>query len=234
MTLYGRVDNSTDDPLNISVRGMTEQLYLMNVYTDNIAYGNTPGYQRKIPVVTTFAEHLGWQGVDIATDTSIGQNYRTGHVLDVALSSKGYFQKLQSDGRVELTRDGRFQLDKEGNLLSVDKMPVLSRDGVPIKLPTIPDQMNRIKINQDGWIEVINPQAGTSDKIAQIGVAMQNGDKLAKPEMHQGFVEASNVFMYEEPIGLVPPRRNFAANRQIFLMHSQSLTRLIQEMGRTQ
>jgi flagellar basal-body rod protein FlgF len=234
MTLYGRADYYYQDPMEISVRGMTEQIYLMNTYTDNIAYGETPGYQKKIPVVTSFAEKLGWRGVDFVTDTNLGQSYRTDEPLDVSLTSKGYFQKLHKDGRVELTRDGRMRLDKEGNLLSTDKMPMLSREGKPIQLPFVPNKLDQIKIQEDGWIEIINPVTATSTKVAQIGVASESGSLLDKVEVRQGFVESSNVFLYSELVGLVPPRRNFAANRQIFLTQSQALTRLIQEMGRTQ
>jgi flagellar basal-body rod protein FlgF len=233
MTLQGYVLYE-NDPMTVAVRGMTMQINILSYYTENIAHADTPGYQRKLPVINSFAEHLGMKGVDTVTDTSVGRIHKTLRPLDFALNTKGYFQKLQADGRVELTRDGRFRLDKDGNLLSNDFMPVLSRQGQPIRLPFAPDKLDRIKVKEDGWIELLNPTTGETVRVAQIGVASQDGSLADEINIQQGHVEASNVFLHEEFVGLVPPKRNFQANRQIFMTQSQALTRLIQEMGRAQ
>jgi flagellar basal-body rod protein FlgF len=233
MTLSGSV-SYYDDPMTISVRGMNQAIYTMGFYTENIAYADIPGYQRKVPVVTTFAEQLGFNGVDKMTDTSVGRIHSTLRPLDFALNTKGYFQKLKSDGQVQLTRDGRFKLDNTGTLLSDDNLPVLSRQGTPIKLPFIPDQLDRIKVNPKGWVMVQDPTSGETIKVAQMGIAASNGTMADDVDLRQGYVEESNVFLHEEFVGLVPSRRSFQANRALFLTQSQALTRLIQEMGRTQ
>lgn len=233
MTLEGRVTYQ-NDPMTISVRGMTTQIHLLSFHTDNIAFADTPGYQRKQAAITSFAEHLGVKGIDSVTDTAVGRIHKTLRPLDFALNGKGYFQKMHGDGRVELTRDGRFRLDKEGNLLSNDFMPILSRQGTRIKLPFAPDKLERIKVKEDGWIEVLNHLTGETVRVAQIGVAAQDGSLADEVNIQQGHVEASNVFLHEEFVGLVGPKRNFQANRQIFLTQSQVLSRLIQEMGKAQ
>lgn len=233
MTLEGRVSYE-HDPMTISVRGMTTQIYLLSFYTDNLAYADIPGYQRKVPVITSFAEHLGINGIDKATDTSIGRIHSTLRPLDFALNTKGYFQKLQADGSVELTRDGRFKLDKTGRLLSNDGLPILSRQGTPIQLPFIPDKPDRIKVKPDGWITIVDPQSGKTHQVAQLGIAISDGKLADEVDVRQGFVEESNVFIHEEFVSLVGPKRNFQANRAMFLTQSQALTRLIQEMGRSQ
>jgi flagellar basal-body rod protein FlgF len=231
MTLEGRVTN-IDDPMTISVRGMLTVVRLVEFHTNNIAYADTPGYQRKKAVITSFAEHLGPKGVDTAIDTSIGRIHNTLRHLDCALNTPGYFQKLHKDGRVEITRDGRFRLDKEGNLLSVDHMPILSSQGTPIKLPFVPDKLDRIKIKVDGTIELLNPADGKTERVAQLGIAAQDGTILTDVDIRQGHVEESNVFLHEEYTGLVG--QGFQANRQMFLTQSQVLSRLIQEMGKAQ
>lgn len=234
MTLEGRVTYD-QDPMTIAVRGMTTQLHLLTYYADNIAYANTAGYQRKVPVTTTFAEHLGIHGIDTVTDTSVGRINATGRPLDFALNTKGYFQKLQADGRVDLTRDGRFRLDKTGRLISDDGLPVLSRQGKPIQFPFIPNDLQKqVKVQPDGWIDVLNPATLETVRVAQIGVAQQDGTMASDVDIRQGHSEDSNVFLHEEFVGMVGPRRNFQANRQMFLTQSQVLSRLIQEMGRTQ
>ncbi len=218
----------------IAVRGMSQQIHLMSYYTDNIAYADVPGYQRKVPVTTSFAEHMGMKAVDTVNDTSVGRIYNTLRPLDLALNTKGYFQKLQADGRIELTRDGRMRLDKTGTLMSTDNLPILSREGKPIRFPVIPDKLENIRINPEGVIEVLNPLAKTTQVVGQIGIASEDGSLTDEVDVRQGHIEASNVFLHEEFVAIVGPKRNFQANRQMFLTHSQVLSRLIQEMGRAQ
>lgn len=233
MTLKGSISFDAD-PLVTSVKGMTMQVGLFNVYTDNIGFADTPGYQRKIPVVNTFAEQLGMKGVDIVKDTSVGRIHHTTQPLDMALNTPGYFQKLMADGRVEMTRDGRTKINKDGVLVSNDDLPILSRQGTPIVFKTVPSDLKHVKISTDGWIEVLNPTTLKSEKIGQVGVATEKGDLASDVEIRQAYVEESNVFLHEEFVGMVVPKRAFQANRQLFLTTSQVLSRLIQEMGRAQ
>ncbi len=233
MVLEGRV-TYTDDPMTVSVRGMTTNIQLMTYYADNIAYADTPGYQRKVPVVTSFADQLGFKGIDTVTDTSVGRIHSTTRPLDCALNTKGYFQKMHEDGRIDLTRDGRFKLDKDGYLLSNDNMKILSRQGTPIKMPFAPDTLERIRIKPDGWVSILNPETGKTEQVAQLGIATTDGSLADEVDVRQGFVEESNVFLHEEFVGMVIPKRAFQANRQIFLTASNALSRLIQELGRAQ
>jgi flagellar basal body rod protein FlgG len=233
MTLFGRVSHY-DDPMGIALRAMSMQMQILNTHADNIAYADTPGYQRKIPVVTSFAETLGLKGLDTTVDTSVGKIRYTQRALDVALTSKGYFQKLMPDGRVELTRDGRFKLNAKGVLLSEDNLPILSQSGKPMTLPFVPEDLKNLKIKANGQIQLIDARSGQIAELGSLGIATENGSPSSQFEVRQGYEELSNVFMHEEAISLVGPRRNFQANRQIFLTQSQVLSRLIQEMGRTQ
>ena len=232
--LQGRVTYS-EDPMTVSLRGMTSQLHTLNIAVENIAYADVPGYQKKEAVVTTFAEHLGFKGINKVVNTEAGRVTPSGKTLDLALITKGYFQKLQKDGSVELTRDGRFKLDKAGNLLSENDMPILSRQGMPINLGEIPNNnLSAVKIQRDGTIEVIDTPNNTTRIAGQIAVASEDGLPLDEVDMRQGYIEASNVFLHEEFVAVVSPRRIFEANRQIFQIQSQALSKLVQELGRSQ
>lgn len=221
-----------NDPMAISLRGMNLQIKFVQCATENLANTDIPGYQRKIPVVTTFANQLGYKGVDTQIDTTVGRLHDTRRPLDTAINGEGYYQKLSPTGSVELTRDGRFRLDKDGYLLSTDQKPILSRQGSKIKFPFIPARLENIKIKPDGWIEAIDPSTQVATKVAQLGVASQQGKIVENTDIRQGFVEESNVLIYEEYANLVG--QGIQANRQMFLTHSQNLSRLIQELGRTQ
>lgn len=233
MTLSGRVTYH-NDPMHIAVQGMTTQIHLLKIHTDNIAFADIPGYQKKAPVITSFTQFMGKRGISKATNTEIGRIHKTDRPLDLALASKGYFQVKLQDGQVKLTRDGRFRLDEKGNLLSIIGEPVLSKQGVPIRLAHVPADLKEIKIHPDGWIEALNPETGKIEKMAQVGVASEDGTFADEVHIRQGFSESSNVFLHEEYVGIVPAKRNFQANRQVFLIQNQLLSKLIQDLGRAQ
>ena len=100
MVLKGYV--YANDGLTISMKAMHTQMAMLNVHTDNIANYAVPGYQKKEPVVTSFAEYLGPNAEDAATNTDIGRLRRTGQPLDLSLNSKGYFQRLSATATLVL------------------------------------------------------------------------------------------------------------------------------------
>lgn len=224
-----------NDGLTISIKAMHTQMSLLNVHTDNIANYGVPGYQKKSPVLTSFAEVLGPNAVDTATNTEIGRLRRSGYPLDVALNTKGYFQKLNAYGGVDLTRDGRFQLDKNGYLKALDGKRILSASGLPIRLPYIPDNLEKeLKINANGEILIYNTVKGNVTSVATLGVANEQGSAASEVDVKQGYVEDSNVMLQDEYMAIMPLRREFEANRQMFIVQNDNLSRMIQELGRTQ
>lgn len=235
MRLFGQVSYA-DDPMNISLQGMSMQIKALAIHSDNMALADIPGYQRRVPVFTTFIEQLGQRGLNETIDTQVGRLFYTDQPLDLALATRGSFQCLEPDGRIQLSRDGRFHLDKDGYLLTVENKRVMSKSGQPIKFPYIPYDMSQVVIEQSGLIRVReNPQANQKAvTVGQIAIAAEDGGHLDKVDIRQRHVEFSNVFLHEEYVAVVPYRRNFQANRQIFLLQSQALSKMIQELGRAQ
>ncbi len=224
-----------NDGLTISIKAMQTQMSVLNVHTNNIANYAVPGYQRKEPVVTSFVEFLGPNAVDQATNTEIGRLRRSGNPLDVALASKGYFQRLNAKGTIELSRDGRFQLDKNGDLRSLDNLQILGADGTPIHFSIIPQDLEKsVKISPNGDINVYNERTGKVVSMGRFGVANETGSVANKVDVKQGYVEDSNVMLQQEYMALMPVRREFEANRQMFILQNDSLSRMIQELGRAQ
>lgn len=223
------------DGLGISIRSMMTQMSILNIHTDNIANYGVPGYQRKDPVVTSFAEYLGPDAVDKATSTEVGRVRNSGYPLDFALNTEGYFQKVNGQNGVELTRDGRFKLDKDGFLLSLDDKKILSASGSPIQLTYIPQDIEKhFKVSQNGEIKIFDPDKGEIVFSDTIGVASKDGTLTRDVDVRQGHVEDSNVILQKEVVQMMPLRRQFEANRQLFLIQSDALSRTIQELGRAQ
>lgn len=234
MVLEGKI-NYVGDGLSVSTRAMVTQLAVINVHTDNISNFGVPGYQRKDPVVTSFAEYLGPNAVDKVTSTEIGRIRQSGNPLDFALNTKGYFQKLNTNGSVELSRDGRMKLDKDGTLCALDGKKILSNTGIPLKFSLIPaNPAGQVKVSADGMVTVYDPSTGKTLPMGKIGVVSEEGSAAAEVDLKQGYVEDSNVYLQNEFVSVIPLRRNFEANRQLFILQSDGLSRMIQELGRTQ
>jgi flagellar basal body rod protein FlgG len=150
--------------------------------------------------------------------------------LDIALANKGYFQ-IQTPNGVKLTRDGRFKLDKEGNLLSLEDFPVLSDSGMPIKLPVIPENIDKVQVDSKGKISVYDKHTNQLTYAGILGVVDANGVAVLDPDVKQGYNEYSNVALQNEFLKIKPVVNNFEANRQIFIIESNNLQKVISQLG---
>lgn len=190
------------------------------------------GYQRKDIVVSSFAEHIGTHALSTAIDDQVGRISTTGNPLDLALGNKGYFQYQSPDG-IKLTRDGRFKVDVDGYLLTADNDKLLSNAGVAIKLNTAPEKLEDIKINRNGDVRVLDKKTGRLEYAGTISVVTDKGLAVLEPNIKQGYNEYSNVSMNSEVLELVPVKRNFEANRQMFILQNNNLSKAISELGRS-
>ena len=150
--------------------------------------------------------------------------------LDISMANKGYFQ-IQTPEGVRLTRDGRFKLDKQGNLLDLEDNAVLSDAGMPIKLPVVPDNPAEVVVNSKGRISVYNKEDGTLIDAGYLGIVDSNGIAVLNPDVKQGYNEHSNVVLQNEFLAVKPVVRTFEANRQIFLIESSNLQKVISQLG---
>lgn len=230
MRLQGGVSLSKSG-LGMSISAMHQQMQLMAIGSENIVGFDKVGYQRKEPVVSSFAEYIGIHAISTAVDDSVGRIAVTESPLDCALSEKGYFQLMHKDGTIELTRDGRFHLDKEGYLLGVLGQKVLSSAGEPIKFSNMPSELKDVKIAKDGTISVFNANTRKMDFMGQIAVVSAEGALVSEPCVEQQCLEYSNVSLQQEAIEMLPVRKNFDANRAIFMLQNSKLAKAIQELG---
>lgn len=230
MRLQGGVSLSKSG-LGMSISAMHLGMEMMGIGSENITGSDKVGYQRKEPVVSSFAQYIGVHALSTAVDDQVGRIIVSQSPLDVALSEKGYFQLLHNDGTIELTRDGRFHLNKEGELLSVKGHKVLSAGGEPIVLPKMPDELKDVKISKDGSVAVFDGSTRKMLDAGKIAVVSSEGALVTEPCVEQQCLEYSNVSLQQEFMELVPVKRNFDANRQLFMLQNSKLSRAIQELG---
>jgi len=219
------------DGIQSTVGGMSLIQKMVGVLKDNVAGFNKVGYQRNVPIVSSFAEYLGPHGVSVNKKEEVGKIKITQKPLDVALGSEGYFQ-VQTENGVNLTRDGRFSLDKEGYLLNLQGEKVISSEGVPLKLKTLPKNLDDIRIDKSGEISYKAPDSFDILKGGQISVVSAEGERLADVNIKQGYVEQSNVTLPEEIFSMMTLRRDFTANKELFRVQNEILTKTLQELGR--
>ncbi len=230
MKLHGGI-RFQGDGITSSVSAMVLGQEIVGILKDNMAGYNKVGYQRKVPVVSSFAEFIGPHALSVNKDEEVGRIKITKNPLDVVLGTEGYFQ-VQTENGIKLTRDGRFKLDKNGNLLTIQDHSVLSRDGVPIKFKKIPRKLSDIKINDNGLVQFADPESLKIHDIGFISAVSSDGSRLKNVNIKQGYVEQSNVVLHEEIYNLITLRRAFTVNTETLKLQNEALTKTLQKLGK--
>ena len=219
-----------ENGLKTAIRAMQVQTALMANVSDNVNGFDKVGYQRKEAVVSSFTEFLGVDGLSTVVDDTVGRLSMTDNRLDLAMASKGYFQIQTPDG-IRMTRDGRFKVDVDGNFLDLEGNQVLSNTGVPIKFDIIPKSPKDVVVNTRGAISVLDRKTKKLKHVANLGIVDQNGAGIINPQVQQGYSEFSNVAFQNEFMSLMPVKRTFEANRQMFLIENSNLQKTISQLG---
>lgn len=219
-----------ENGLKTAIRAMQVQTALMSNVSDNVNGFDKVGYQRREPVVSSFTEFLGVDGLSTVIDDTVGRISMTDNPLDLAMATKGYFQIQTPDG-VRMTRDGRFKIDVNGNFLDLEGNQVLSNTGVPIKFNILPESPKDVVVNTRGAISVLDRKNKKLKHIANLGIVDSNGVGIVNPQVQQGYSEFSNVALQNEFMSLLPIKRNFEANRQMFLIENSNLQKAISQLG---
>lgn len=219
-----------ENGMTAALRAMHVQSEILGMINENVAGFDKIGYQRREPVVSSFTEYIGVHGLSQTVDDQPGRIMVSKNPLDITMANKGYFQVQTPEG-VRLTRDGRFKLDKLGNLLDLEDNHVLSDAGMPIQLPIVPDNAAEVVINTKGKIGVYDKTTGGLIDAGYLGIVDSNGMAVLNPDVKQGYNEHSNVVIQNEFLAIKPVVRNFEANRQIFLIESTNLQKVISQLG---
>ena len=229
MTVIGGIKYSEKGMVQ-NIRAMRMQTVLMGITNENVTGFDKVGYQRKIPVVSSFAEYIGEDAISTTVDDSVGRLGLTDNPLDVALAEKGYFQILTKDG-IKLTRDGRFKMDKDGSILSLEGDKVLTNMGTPLVLPVVPEKLSDISIDLNGIVRVLNNKTRKFETAGTLSVVTQEGRAVVEPNVRQGYNEYSNVSMQTEFMQAMMYPKTFEANRQLYQIQNSNLQRAIQSLG---
>ena len=68
-------------------------------------------------------------------------------------------------------------------------------------------------------------------KLLISGIVDKEGTLADETDVRQGYIESSNVRSETEVMDLVPMKRNFQANRQMFITQNNMLNKTIQSLS---
>jgi len=184
-------------------------------------------------------------------DSSQGELEPTGNPLDVAIEGRGYFA-VDDHGETRLTRNGQFAVDREGNLILANEngQAVLDNQRRPIKLAP---GGGGVAVGADGTVT----QHG--EPVARVGVfdvtdparLVKQGATLLRPgnqelldatdptatngataTLHPEFLERANVDPATELAALMDTQRQLEANANMIRYQDQTLSKLVNEVGK--
>ncbi len=229
----------------IALSGAVLKRRNMDIFAQNIANVNTPGYKKErisfkdyiVPVDNK--RDLADDGRVMADlsksiiDFSSGTIQRTGNALDLAINGEGFF--ALEEGRY--TRNGNFMISSDGYLATKEGVKVLG-DGGPIAV-----QGRSIDISPSGEVlvdevpvgkvKIVNfPDNGVLKKLSGGMFATAETGEEGNSEISQGFLEQSNVNAIQEMVQMLASTREFESYQKIIHSFDEASSKTINELGK--
>jgi len=204
----------------------------LRTVSQNVSNSSTPGYRAMSETQTA-----GSTRAEDRISMRAGSLMSTGRALDLAITGNGFFAVSTAQG-LRYTRDGRFQLKADGTLATAAGDPVLGADG-PLVLPG-----GSVSIGADGKVS-----AG-KDTIARLRVVSFEDPTRLQPQggglysseadgnaakgfqVHQGYLEGSNVDVSGELVNIIGLTRHLEAVQHGVMAYDQMLGSGINEIGK--
>ncbi|HEX04780.1 MAG TPA: flagellar basal-body rod protein FlgG [Bacteroidetes bacterium] len=170
----------------------------------------------------------GVKPVAIEKNFSQGSPSQTGNMLDMSIEGEGFFQIMRPDASIAYTRNGNFSVSPDGRIVNSDGY-LLEPEII------IPQDALEITIDREGYVFAKMWGDTESTEVGQIELARFTNPTglramgqtlfketeasgiriLANPgqegfgEVHQGYLEASNVQVVEEMVDMIIAQRAY-------------------------
>lgn len=165
---------------------------------------------------------------------SQGAMLQTSNPLDVAIEGSGFIPVQRPSGEIAYTRAGAMKLDAQGRLVTTDGLPVEPNINIPANA-------TQVNISSDGTVSVVQPGSSAPNSVGQLQLATfpnnaglsalghnlfeataASGDAIlgqpgkdGRGSIMQGSLEASNVEVVEEMIGMIRTQRAYEINSKV-------------------
>jgi flagellar basal-body rod protein FlgG len=163
-----------------------------------------------------------------------GSMATTDNALDVAIDGRGFFPVLLPDGTQAYSRDGSFKVSDQGQLVTASGYTL--QPGI-----NIPHDAQSITIGTDGIVSVALPNQPTPTTLGNLQLsgfinptglqpvgenlfvesAASGSPQAGTPgltglgNLRQGALEASNVNIVEEMVGMIETQRAYEMNSKV-------------------
>ncbi len=181
------------------------------------------------------------------TDHSQGNLRATGNTLDVGLDGRGYFEVMTPRG-VRFTRSGGFKISSQGVLVTKQGYPVLKAGAQDPEQRTIKINSRNLTISYGGDIyeggefnsklsvvDVADADAMKKEGQSMYTLKQNYGAQLipaTETQVHQGFVESSNVNIVEEMTDMIQASRSFESTQKAIKAFDMLNGKLVNEVGK--
>lgn len=170
----------------------------------------------------------GVKPVAIEKSFTQGSPIQTGNPLDLSVEGEGFFRVMKADGNIAYTRDGNFNQSPDGRVVTSDGY-VLDPEVV------LPEDTTGVTIDREGYVYVTVYGSTESQEVGQIELARFTNPAglratgqnlfsetdasgipiLGQPgqeglgDIHQGYLEGSNVEVVEEMVNMIVAQRAY-------------------------
>jgi flagellar basal-body rod protein FlgG len=226
-----RVDLIANNLANVNTTSFKKsRAEFQDLMYQNIKVAGTQ-QERNVELPTEVQVGSGVRLVATTKSFNQGELAPTTSSMDLGISGDGFFQIKRTDGSIAYTRDGSFKLSRDGKMVNADGY-YLEPD------ITIPEDTVSINISKDGIVEAVLPNQTDPTTIGQIDlVKFINPEGLKNigsnlyletpasgvpingtagsegfGEIHQNYLEASNVDIVEEMVNMISAQRAYEIN----------------------
>ena len=217
----GKIDIISNNIANSQTAGYKKlDVGFLDLYTDTLSRQSYPHNGDNLITGT---------GVKISNATrnlTQGALKETGISTDLAIDGDGYFRVIANDGSYKYTRGGEFSfdvsgklVDSNGNILDINYNQGINPQDLDLSKGDFTINNNgQVFVNKQniGSITLYMPQG--SNDFTSVGDSLFTLNEGAtintvdNPNIHQGYVEMSNVSMQAEMTDLIMAQRAFQIN----------------------
>lgn len=173
---------------------------------------------------------------------TVGQLKKTDVPTDLAINGDGMVELVMPDGTTAYTRNLALQVMRDGLLANVDGYPLHQQIQIPLDasaikidatgkvMVTVPNEKAAVEVGQIELVRFVNPSG-----LAPMGDSLYGGSDKAGDALRgkagedgfgtfsQGYIEASNVQLVEEMVGLTLAQRAYEINAKVIQASDEML-----------
>jgi flagellar basal body rod protein FlgG len=248
--------------LYLSAGGVLASSHRQDVIANNLANSQTAGFKRDLAMFRQERTEAQLRGLNpgrhssellealggglnhgpTAIDHAQGPIEPTGSPLDVAIHGGGYLAVRDAKGATRLTRDGKLSVTRDGYLVTAAG----GHQVLDERLNAVQLGKGQLAIGKDGQITQNGqpvtklalfdvPDARGLRKLGHSLMTYPNLERNLRPatgQLQQGFIENANSEPATELAALMEAQRQLEANANMIRFQDQTLSRLVNDVGK--